>query len=310
MKIVYMGTPQFAVPSLHALLNSSNKVLAVVTAPDKPKGRGLKISESPVKQFAVQNELKVLQPQKLSDPEFVDELKKLNPDLIVVVAFRVLPAEVFTLPKYGSVNLHASLLPKFRGAAPINRAIMSGETETGVTTFFLKEKVDTGNIIMQRPILILPNDNAGTLHDKLMGLGAEVLVETIDLIESAKGNVPVLAQEETLTTPAPKIFKEDCRIIWNVPAINVHNLVRALAPSPCAFTMYNGKVMKIHRTSLTDVESINDPGALVMLKNDIFVSCSDYMLKIEELQPEGKRKMTNWEFLAGNRIKKGDKFMY
>jgi methionyl-tRNA formyltransferase len=310
MNIVFMGTPRFAVPSLEAIYNSSHKICAVVTAPDKPKGRGLKLAESEVKKSSLQNGLKLLQPGKLNDPEFINELKSTEPDLIAVVAFRILPTEVFGLPKFGSVNLHASLLPKFRGAAPINWAIIRGEVQTGVTTFFLKEKVDTGNIIMQKAVTIENEDNAGTLHDKLMMLGAETLLATINLIELNDGNVTVSQQEETQSSTAPKIYKEDCRILWNVPAISVHNLIRGLSPYPTAYTIFNNKILKIYNTLMTDVESINNPGELIVIKNDMFVSCSDYMLKIEELQPEGKRRMTITEFLAGNRIKKGDKFMY
>jgi methionyl-tRNA formyltransferase len=310
MNIIFMGTPQFAVPSLEALLNSHHKIQAVVTAADKPKGRGLKITQSPVKQFAAENGIKLLQPLNLKDNEFIDELKQLTPELIVIVAFRILPPEVFTLPKFGSVNLHASLLPKYRGAAPINRAIINGETLTGVTTFFLKEKVDTGNIILQKAVPVSDEDNFGSLHDGLMNIGAALLLETINLIETKQGDVPLTAQDEKQASPAPKIFKEECRILWNVPVVNVHNLIRGLAPYPGAFTIFNNKVVKIYKSTLTDIEKINKPGDLIVIKNDMFVSASDYMLKIEEIQPEGKRRMKIAEFLAGNRIKKGDKFMY
>jgi len=310
MNIVFMGTPGFAVPSLHAILNSHHNLQAVVTVPDKHKGRGLNLGESEVKQYSLQHNLKLLQPEKMKDPDFISALKDINPDLIIVVAFRILPAEVFTLPKFGSVNLHASLLPKYRGAAPINWAIIRGEKQTGVTTFFLKEKVDTGSIIMQESVPIYDNDDAGTMHDKLMLKGSETLMKTIELIDANNGIVPVVLQDEKNLTPAPKIFKEDCNIHWELNAINVHNLVRGLSPYPAAFTHYKNKIVKIYRTALTDVESLNGACEIIVIKNDMFVSCSDFLLKIEELQPEGKRRMTTVEFLAGNKFQKGDKFMY
>jgi len=310
MNIVFMGTPEFAVPSLGAIRNTAHNIQAVVTVPDKPKGRGLKLSESAVKLYALQNKLKILQPEKLKDPQFISALNELKPDLIVIVAFRILPPEVFNLPEFGSVNLHASLLPKYRGAAPINWAIIRGEKLTGVTTFFLKEKVDTGNIIIQETVQINEDDNAGTLHDKLMVTGAETLIKTIALIDANKGNVPVVKQDEKQITTAPKLFKEDCRIQWNMNSANVHNLVRGLSPYPAAYTQYINKIVKIYKTSLTDVESLDGPGEIIIIKNDMFVSCGDFLLKIDELQPEGKRRMTTAEYLAGNKFQKGDKFMY
>ncbi|HEY3249677.1 MAG TPA: methionyl-tRNA formyltransferase [Ignavibacteria bacterium] len=310
MNIVFMGTPEFAVPALRGIHNSGHKLLSVVTAPDKPKGRGLKLSESAVKQYAMQNRLNVLQPAKLNDPGFVKALQNLNPDLIVVVAFRILPPEVFNLPKYGSINLHASLLPKYRGAAPINWAIISGENQTGVTTFFLKDKVDTGNIILQQKVEITDHDNAGTLHDKLMSVGAEVVLDTIKIIEEDKNKVPLTEQNESIATPAPKIFKEDCRINWNSPAQKIHNLVRGLSPHPGSFTSLNGKQFKIYKTSLTDLAASEDSGEIIIKENEMYVSCADFLLKIEEIQPEGKRRMSAKEFLAGHKLVKGDKFMY
>jgi methionyl-tRNA formyltransferase len=310
MNIVFMGTPDFAVPSLEAINKSAHKVIAVVTVPDMPKGRGQKLSESPVKQFALANGLKVLQPAKLKNPEFIEAVKDIDPDLIVVVAFRILPPEIFKLPKYGSINLHASLLPKYRGAAPINRAIINGDTQSGVTTFFLKDKVDTGNIILQKSVDINPEDNAGALHDKLMNAGSAVLLETINLIEETKGSPPVSSQDESIASPAPKIFKENCRINWNMPAEKIHNLVRGLSPYPAAFSLLEGKVFKIYKTAVTGINSTGEPGEITITGKEIFVNCSDFLLKIDELQPEGKRRMKSIEYLAGHKLTGGERFMY
>jgi methionyl-tRNA formyltransferase len=200
MNIIFMGTPAFAVPSLEILLNSNHKISAVITVPDKPKGRGLQISESEVKKIASAKGLNILQPEKLKDPEFIKQITNLNPDLIIVVAFRILPKEIYTIPKFGSFNLHASLLPKYRGAAPINRSIINGDSRTGVTSFFLKEKVDTGGIILQSKCDITADDDAGTLHDKLSVLGAETVLKTVKLIESTGGNPPVIMQDESQTS--------------------------------------------------------------------------------------------------------------
>ena len=248
MKIIFMGTPEFAVPSLEILLNSHHEIAAVVTVPDKPQGRGLKLNESDIKKFALKHKLKILQPEKLKEESFVNEIKSLAPDIIVVVAFRILPKEVFTIPVYGTFNLHASLLPKYRGAAPINWALINGETETGVTTFFLKEKVDTGNVIMQNKCDIDEEDDAGTLHDKLSLLGAKTVMSTVNLIEMTNGNVPVYEQDEVLFTTAPKITREFCKINWDNDVSTIHNFVRGLSPYPAAYTILNGKIVKIFKT--------------------------------------------------------------
>ncbi len=238
MKIVFMGTPDFAIPSLKAIYQSKYDLIAVVTTPDKERGRGQKVTFTPVKQFAVENNIPVYQPEKLKgNDEFVNQMKELQPDLFVVVAFRILPKEIFEIPKYGSFNLHASLLPKYRGAAPIQWAIIKGETETGLTTFKLAEKVDTGNIYLQVKVPIHPEDNFGTLHDRLSELGADVIMQTISLIES--GNYQLLPQDDSLASPAPKITKEICKIDWNKPAEEIHNLVRGLSPYPAAFFIHN-----------------------------------------------------------------------
>ncbi len=307
MKIVFMGTPDFAIPSLEILLNNNYQIQAVVTAPDEPKGRGYKITPPPVKVFALKHSLKVLQPESLKDGKFIAELKSLSPELIVVVAFRILPKEVFTIPPLGTINLHASLLPKYRGAAPINWAIINGETETGVTTFFINEKVDTGNIILQKKVRIEPDETAGELHDKLSIIGAEVLLETVKLIES--GNVNPIPQDDSLATPAPKIKKEMCQINWfGKGAQQVHNFVRGLSPQPGAFTFLNKKIVKIYRTKLTQPElKVQDvkPGQIIIdeRKGEMYAICADLKpIQIIELQIEGRKKLNASEFLKGFRL--------
>ncbi len=301
MNIIFMGTPDFAIPSLEALLNSNHKVSAVVTVPDKPKGRGLKLSESRVKIFALKQGLKLLQPIKLKEESFISEIRSILPDLIVVVAFRILPKEVYSIPKYGSINLHSSLLPKYRGAAPINWALINGDTETGVTTFFLQDKVDVGNVIEQNKCPIEPDDNAGSLHDKLSLLGAEAVLSTVDLIEESSGKVPVFKQDESSASDAPKIFKENCKIDWKKSAVEIHNLVRGLSPYPGAFTILDGKIFKIFKTALSENQSTM-PGSLSVIGKNIYASTGSGELEIKELQIEGKRRTTAGEFLKGNKI--------
>jgi methionyl-tRNA formyltransferase len=313
MNIIFMGTPEFAVPSLVNLISSHHYISAVVTAPDKPQGRGLKLSESAVKREAVKNNLKILQPVDLMDRNFTEEIKSLNPDLIIVVAFRILPKEVFTLPKYGSINLHASLLPKYRGAAPINWVIINGEKETGVTTFFLKEKVDTGNIILAEKCEIDEDDNASTLHDKLADLGASVLISTLNLIERTGGNVPVYEQSESLYTKAPKISKEFCRINWDNSIRTLHNFIRGLSPYPAAFTCHSNKTLKIFKTSLKGSSKFNNlkdskPGTIKLVDGKIFAAGNDGYIEVLEIQQEGKKRMPVSEFLHGYRISDGDSF--
>lgn len=299
MNIIFMGTPEFAVPALSILLNSHHNVSAVVTVPDKPKGRGQHIAQSDVKKFAVDAGLSILQPVSLKDPGFIEEMKDLSPDLIVVVAFRILPKNIFKLPKHGSINLHASLLPKYRGAAPINWAVINGERETGVTTFFLQEKVDTGGIIMQKNIDINADDNAGSIHDKLMKLGAQVVFDTVDLIENTNGNPPVLKQNNGEATPAPKIFKEDCRINFDQSVDKVYDFIRGLSPYPGAFTEYNGKQIKIFQTTKSHWDSLKGPGRFFIKEGKLYVSTLNEFLEINELQMEGKRRMNSIEFLNG-----------
>ena len=257
---------------------------------------------SAVKKFTLENNLPVLQPENLKDEAFISEIKKLNPDLIVVIAFRILPKEVFTIPKLGTFNLHASLLPKYRGAAPINWALINGEKETGVTTFFLQEKVDTGNIIIQKKINIDDEDNAGTLHDKLSALGTEVVIDTIKMIE--EGNINPLKQDETLVTKAPKIFKEDCVINWNTPVTHLHNFIRGLSPFPVAFTHLDNKIVKIYKSKLSELPVQNSPGDIIIRNKELFVATKDYMLQILELQVEGKKRISAKDFIIG--LKKHD----
>ena len=303
MKIIFMGTPDFSIPSLDALLKSPHEVLAVVTAPDKQRGRGRKVSFTPVKQFAIENNLPVLQPEKLrNNPDFVEQLKKFDADLYVVVAFKILPPEVFTIPTKGSFNLHASLLPKYRGAAPIQWALIKGETETGLTTFKLAEKVDTGNIYLQKKVEIFPGDNFESLHDRLSELGAEIVLQTVDLIES--GDYVLQEQDDSLATPAPKITKEIAKIDWNKPANEIHNLIRGLSPIPGAFFELNGKTIKIYKSEVIERTDLS-PKQIERTKNELIIGCGKNALKILELQQEGKKSMGVEEFLRGFRLAAG-----
>ncbi len=306
MKIVFMGTPEFAIPSLSLLLEHSYSVAAVVTTPDKPQGRGQTLAYSAVKQFALQKSIKVLQPELLKDGDFISQLKKMNPDLFVIVAFRILPPEVFTIPKLGSFNLHASLLPKYRGAAPINWAIINGEKETGVTTFFLQEKVDTGNVILQARLPIRDDETAGELHDRLAEIGAEIVLHTVRLIEVGKANPK--PQDNSLATPAPKIFKEHCRIDWSKATSQIHNLVRGLSPVPCAYTFLNGKMIKIYKTTIENVQTDKPAGVVINTDKKLAVSAKDGIIQIIEMQLEGKRRLNVEEFLRGFKIKEEDRF--
>lgn len=303
-----MGTPDFAVPSLDRLFHSNHQLLSVVTVPDKPKGRGLKLIPSPVKKYCLDNNIDFQQPEKLKDLEFLNIVKVMQPDLIVVVAFRILPQELFNIPKYGSVNLHASLLPKYRGAAPINWAIINGDNKTGVTTFFLKEKVDTGNIILQEECEISNNDNAGELHYMLSLLGSEVILKTVDLIEKFKGKPPVNFQDEKESTPAPKLIIENCKINWNDSSKNIFNFIRGLSPAPGAYTFYNNSRIKIFKTQIAELHTAHEiiPGFCLNKEDKLFICSNDGFLEILEVQLEGKRKMTISEFLRGSKILTGD----
>ncbi|KXK06058.1 MAG: methionyl-tRNA formyltransferase [Ignavibacteriaceae bacterium] len=301
MNIVYMGTPEFAIPTLEAIYHSHHKISAVVTVPDRQRGRGQKLCTSPVKDFAIARGITVLQPERLKSNEFTNRITEISPDLIVVVAFRILPERIISIPRYGAINLHASLLPKYRGAAPINRAIMNGETETGVTTFFLDKNVDTGNIILQEKIQICDDDNATTLHDKLKLLGAEVVLRTLELIES--GNYTLQKQRDVSATMAPKIFKEDCRIDWSQNAISIHNKIRGLSLYPAAWTTFNGKTIKIFSSKITALPSPSESGKIVINDKKLFVHTIDLLIEVTELQLEGKSKVTAHDFINGLREK-------
>ncbi len=301
-----MGTPDFAVPSLEGLYTAGYSVVAVVTGPDKPRGRGRVISGTPVKVVALAHGTPVLQPDDLADPALGRELRSLNPDLIVVVAFRILPPSLYTIPRLGSFNLHASLLPRYRGAAPINWAIINGETETGVTTFFLEERVDTGNIILQKRTPIGQEEDAGQLHDRLAHIGADAVLATVQAIEG--GTVTITKQDPLLASKAPKIFKDSSRIDWNQPPERVRNFIRGLSPSPAAWTMHRDVLLRIFKSSYVD-ESTGTPGTVTREADALLVQCSTGRLMIRELQQEGRRRMGVEEFIRGYTIGNGDVLM-
>jgi methionyl-tRNA formyltransferase len=309
MRIIYMGTPDFAIPSLQVLLDHPYEIAAVVTVPDKPRGRGQQVLSSPIKDYALQHQLPLLQPQDLKAPDFVAAVSSLKPDLIVVVAFRILPKEVFLIPRLGALNLHASLLPKYRGAAPINWAIINGEKETGVTTFLLQEKVDTGAIVLQARVKIGPDETAGELHDKLAEVGAEIVLQTVRLIELGKAQ-PRL-QENEQASAAPKIFREDCKIDWKSPDLKIHNFVRGLSPHPCAWTTHEGTVLRIYRTELRDTKpsQSSTPGSVVeATKKSLSVATGSNMISVVEIQQEGRKRMMVEDFLRGYTLGVGEMF--
>jgi len=302
MKIVFMGTPDFAVASLDALVKADFDIVAVITAPDKPAGRGQKLNESAVKKYAVEHDIPVLQPEKLKNPEFLDQLKSFEADLQVVVAFRMLPEVVWNMPKKVTINLHGSLLPQYRGAAPINHAIINGEKESGVTTFFLTHEIDTGDIIQSATTPIADDETAGELHDKLMQIGAELLVKTVKAIKEDNYQEQPQPQSEVLKH-APKIFKEDCKIDWNQPAQQVYNLVRGLSPYPTAFTFLNDKTLKVFKAELESKEpGITAGGFLTDGKTYLKFAAKDGFIKLIDIQYEGKKRMLIEDFLRGMRL--------
>jgi methionyl-tRNA formyltransferase len=303
LRIIFMGTPEFAVPSLEILIHNKFNVVAVVTAPDKPQGRGQKIVYSPVKESALKHGVPVLQPTNLKAPEFLEELKTYNANLQVVVAFRMLPEAVWAMPAIGTFNLHASLLPQYRGAAPINWAIINGEKETGVTTFFLRHDIDTGSIIFQEKETIHDNDNVGTLYERLMKKGAALVLKTVECI--ANDSYTSTPQPEKVSIKhAPKIFKETCEINWDQPTEVVRNFIRGLSPYPAAWTTIQGKIFKIYTVSIADKKDIGPkPGELNSdNKNYLYIKTSDGWISVDELQPEGKKRMSVKDFFRGNRI--------
>jgi methionyl-tRNA formyltransferase len=298
-----MGTPEFAVASLEALLDSGFEVVAVVTAPDKPAGRGLKLTQTAVKQFALEKGIPVLQPVRLKDPAFIGQLKSFRADLQVVVAFRMLPEMVWNMPPMGTVNLHASLLPQYRGAAPINRAIMNGETETGLTTFKLKQEIDTGNILLMEKMNIGPEETAGELHDRMKLIGGKLLVQTIrGLLDGTLQEKPQSFPPGTEIKTAPKIFTEDCIIHWNRPAAGIHNQIRGLSPYPGAFTYLDDKIFKLFRSRLETRSPQHAPGTYETDgRSWLCFAAADGYIYAEEVQPEGKKRMPVADFLRGFR---------
>ncbi len=303
-----MGTPDFAVASLKALVDGGYNIAGVITAPDKPAGRGNKLTESAVKKYAIENNLKVLQPEKLKNPDFLAELQSLKADLQVVVAFRMLPEIVWNMPPLGTFNLHGSLLPQYRGAAPLNWAVINGETKTGVTTFLLDQKIDTGKIIFKKETPIGENEKVGEVHDRLMEIGSKLVIETVDAI--AKGDIQPIPQtdliEENAIKHAPKIFKEDCKIDWEKDSETVRNLIRGLSPYPTAWTnMINQKTgteiqTKIFFAKKTDSEKVALPGTIESdSKTFLNIACGNGWLQIIDLQIAGKKRMKTDEFLRG-----------
>lgn len=306
MRIVFMGTPEFAVGTLKMLVEGGYNVVAVVTQPDKPVGRHAVLTAPAVKQYALEHNLPVLQPVKMKDPEFLAELAKYEADLQVVVAFRMLPEVVWAMPKYGTFNVHAALLPQYRGAAPINWAIIGGETVTGVTTFFLDHDIDTGRIIMQKEFAIPDDADVEYVYDGLMALGAEIARETVDLVIETDGNVPSIPQDEALATkPAPKIFKETCEIDWSKTAKQVYDFIRGLSPIPGAWTNISvapdqaQQVMKIYKAKKTEEPTTAAPGTLRAEKKQLFIAAADNWLEIIELQMAGKKRMKASDFVNG-----------
>ena len=317
LKIVFFGTPDFAVESLSRLVDGGYNVVAVVTMPDKPAGRGRQLQQSDVKRYAVELDLPVLQPVSLKDEAFIEELRAFNAQLFIVIAFRMLPEAVWQMPPLGTFNLHASLLPRYRGAAPINWAVMNGDTETGVTTFFLKHEIDTGDVIQQRSCPIGREDNVEVIHDRLMFMGADMVLETVDAIIA--GTVKPIPQDQMLTagqqpTPAPKIFKDTCRIDWSRPAEALYNHIRGLSPYPAAWTVLHDAdenemtTLKVYATGEPEPFNSGDipmPGSIVADRKTLRVACGDGWLELLSLQQSGKKRMDTDAFLRGYMLPPG-----
>ena len=307
LRIVFMGTPEFSVPSLDKLLQAEYNIVGVITAPDKPAGRGMNLQQSAIKKFALEKGLKILQPEKLKDPVFLKELKSLNADMQVVVAFRMLPEVVWNMPPMGTINLHASLLPQYRGAAPINWAIINGEKETGVTTFKLQHQIDTGNILLQEEITIGEDETAGELHDRMKEIGAKLLVKTVK--ELVQGNLNSIPQSwsdrdgQTMLKHAPKLSTKTSKIDWTKTVDEVYNLIRGLLPYPGAFTLLNSKSLKIYKAKKEIIQPVIAAGGYETDKKTFLkFACNNGYILITELQLEGKKKLTVEEFLKGYRF--------
>ena len=302
LKVVFFGTPDFARASLEAIHTSAHEVVGVVTVADKASGRGQKVHQSPVKTYAVEHDLPLFQPEKLRNEEFLSQIQSLNADIFVVVAFRMMPKVLFSMPRLGTFNLHASLLPDYRGAAPINYAVINGETKSGVTTFFINEKIDEGNILLQAETEISPEDNAGTLHDRLMEIGAKLVVETLDgLAEGKLTEIPQNQKENPKT--AYKIFKEDTKIDWEKEVEVIHNFIRGMSPYPAAFTVLEvggeQKILKIFKGKFQKIEHSKENGAIEISKNEFKIYAKNGVYFPEELQLEGKKRMNLKDFLNG-----------
>lgn len=310
LRIVFLGTPEFAVCSLDKICNDGFNVVAVVTMPDKPAGRGHKMFQSPVKEYAVQHGLPVLQPVNLKDEAFVEELRSYNADIFVVIAFRMLPKVVWTMPPLGTFNLHASLLPDYRGAAPINWAVINGEKRTGVTTFFLKHEIDTGDIISQQAIDIADDENVGSVHDRLMAIGADLTLETLNSIIA--GTLKTIPQDDLLKgaepKPAPKIFKETCKLDFTKPVIEIYNKIRGLSPYPASYvdicddTTPEPRQLKIFKAVIADKSASKNPGEISIANDRLFIDAPDGTLEIQELQIQGKKKMSASDFIHGAKL--------
>lgn len=302
MRIIFLGTPDFAVAALEALVKDGKNVVAVITAPDRPAGRGMNLQQSAVKKYALEHHIPVLQPEKLKSQDFISELASYKADVQVVVAFRMLPEVVWNMPPLGTINIHASLLPNYRGAAPINWAIINGEKESGVTTFKLKHEIDTGNILLQRKVVIGEDENAGVLHDRLMKVGAELIIETLNQLEAG-----TLIEQEQISTSeskhAPKLFTETCEIHWHKTVVEIYNLIRGLSPYPAAFTKLDGKKCKLFETTKIIKSHSYKPGTLFTdHKKYIRIASLDGFIEVLSLQQEGKKRMPVADFLRGNKI--------
>lgn len=309
LRIVFMGTPEFAVASLDALVNAGCNIVGVITAPDKPAGRGMKLNESAVKKYAVEKKLHLLQPEKLKNDFFLNELKALNADVQIVVAFRMLPEAVWSMPLMGTINLHGSLLPQYRGAAPINWAVINGEKQTGVTTFKLQHTIDTGNILLQKSFEIGEDETAGEVHDTMKTIGAKVLVDTLkglaanSLKEVSQNELNIQHAEFKTLQHAPKIFTDTCKIDWNKSVEEIHNLIRGLSPFPTAFTFLNDKMLKVYK-SKKEISSHNFETGKIFTDNKTYLklSCSNGFIYLLEIQLEGKKKMLIEDFLRGYKM--------